>query len=236
MPFTAVHHYISVIGDAYASAERWQFGLRVGLGNAVPGNAAIALALSDDVSNWWSLAGGQFFGSVQTHRLVELKVATIDTDGEYLAGTYSASHFYVPPIQGGTLAPPGQVAQNSIVATLTTAIPRGLASKGRIYLPPSAHQTPAVDGLLSITIAKRIADSVKTLINGINADPTVGDVSVFSRGPAERGPDLPNGKPTYTYPNPGVTQVVTGVSVGRVVDTQRRRRRSLAELPVAATT
>lgn len=234
--FDDIHLYATVIGDSYNSTERWQFGFRMTAGALPNDPPTVAAALAPVVRTWWELAApNQYFGAVTTHRLVEIKVALIGKDGHYVPNTVPASYFYNPPVAGLEAVPAGQLAQNSIAATLTTATPRGLASKGRIFLPPSSRQLPLADGLLSANLAASIANSVKTLINNINGLPSVGDVAVFSRGKRVRGPNLPNGKWTWTFPNPGATHLVTGVSVGRVVDTQRRRRRKLAELPQKST-
>jgi hypothetical protein len=226
---------MTVIGDAYSAAEKWQFGLRM-IPGALPNDpATVVEALADDVFNWWTQAGTTSLSPVNTHRLTELKVALIGTNGEYVPDTFSVSHFYLPPTAGITAPPAGMTAQNTTAVTLTTAVPRGLASKGRVFLPPNGNMITASDGRIATSSALNLANSFKVLLNGINADTHVGDVVVMSRGRALRGPAKPNGQPTYTYPNPGATNKVTGCSVGRVIDTQRRRRRSLVEANVPST-
>ena len=236
MPYPAPYMYLTVIGDSYVAAEHWQFGLKITDGGL--SNLATVTAVQDDVQKWWigdssAYSGTTVFGSLTTHRLTEVKVARIGVDGTYPPTEASASHFFAPAAAGTNPPLAGQIAQGSLVATLTTALPRGLASKGRIFLPPSSRYAIAADGTMSVADATGIAASVRILINAINANPEVGNVAVFSRGRRLRGPDLPNGKPTYTFPNAGAMNNVTGVRVGRVVDTQRRRRRSLVENPVA---
>lgn len=234
MPFTSSHYYMTVIGDAYGATDRWQFGLRMTQPAAPPGTDVVVNGLWDDVSNWWTKSVGAGLFPSNTHRLTEVKVAWINIDGKYPSNFPSASHFFLPPIAGAGTPPAGQVAQNTAAVTLTTAVPRGLAAKGRCFLPPNANLITATDGRMATTQALNLAQSVWDLIKGINADPNVGDVVVMSRGRRLRGPAKPNGQPTYTYPNPGATNIVTGVSCGRVIDTQRRRRRSLIEANVAA--
>jgi hypothetical protein len=63
------------------------------------------------------------FESVSTHRLTEVKVARIDVAGTYPPAEVSYSHFYLPPIGGGASPPTGMLAQGTIAATLTTALP-----------------------------------------------------------------------------------------------------------------
>lgn len=228
--------YVSVIGDSYNAAEKWQFGLKLSDGGI--SNQVTVDAIWADIQKWWIADSTAYtpsngFFSLTTHRLTEVKVARILASGKYPPTEASASHFFVPAVAGANPPLAGQIAQGSLVATLTTSLPRGLASKGRVFLPPSARYNTTTSGLISTADATAIADSVRILITALNANPQVGNVQVFSRGKRQRGPDLPNGKRTYTYPNPGAAFNVTGVRVGRVIDTQRRRRRALVESPVA---
>lgn len=236
MPYPAVHQYVSVIGDAFNSTERWQFGFRITDGGV--SNEATALAISDDIEDWYRpnlpYGAGNIFNSLATHRLTELKVARIGVDGRYPEGEASYSHFYLPPIAGQTGKPAGMTAQDTTAVTLTTAVPRGLASKGRIYLPPHAQALPDATGLVPAATIEPVLQSMRTLINAINANAVVGNVAIFSRGKGVPSYNADRNRIEYTYPNPGAMNVVTGVAMGRVVDTQRRRRRQLVELPQVA--
>jgi hypothetical protein len=225
------HMYITVIGDAYNGAERWQFGLRTTYGGV--SNEATALALAPVIQSWWTATSSNdpdYFSPPTTHRLTELKVAHIQTDGLYPPDEASYSHFYLPPI-AGTIAPPeGQLPQATLVATLLTGVPRGLASKGRIYLPPTTRYKPDVaTGLIPSNYAQLYANNVMKLINAINATSVIGEVRVFSKGKGVKVDDPAHRRWEWTYPNPGVSSAVTAVRVGRVIDTQRRRRRQLGE-------
>lgn len=237
MTFPQAHQYVTVIGDSYGTLERWQFGFRLTSGGV--SNQATADAIKPYVLKWWVGTAAPYsvnsnFGSVSTHRLTEIKCANIETTGLYPPTLPSASSF-VNPITAGTNAPhAGMLPQGSLAMTLTTAVPRGLASKGRVYLPPSLRYQPFTDGLLPVAETQKLADSFLNLIKEINADPLVGNVAIFSRGKGVAAFDAVKKKVRYSYPGAGAVNNVTGVRVGRVVDTQRRRRRSLAELPVTA--
>lgn len=237
MTFPQAHQYVTIIGDAYGATERWQFGLRLTSGGV--SNQATADALKPIVLKWWLGTAAPYTVSAQfrpstTHRLTEIKCANIDVDGKYPPTLPSASAFFVPGQASSFTQPAGQIAQATIAATLFTALPRGLASKGRIYLPPSGWMLPGTDGLLPVPNAQAVADSVRILISEINADSVIGNVAIFSRGRGVPSPPVLGKKPKYTYPNAGAMNVVTGVRVGKVVDTQRRRRRSLVESPVTS--
>lgn len=224
MPYLRPHMYLSILGDAYGGTEHWQFGMRLfdgGLSGQVTADAAGPI-----VSSWWSNVNNGF---INTHRFTSVKCARIGVDGKYEPNTISGEWFAVPPVVGPTLWAADQQAipQNTIVGTLTTAVPRGYASKGRIYLPPQIYNVLS-DGLISATDATSVANSIKTLINNLVAHSVIGPVVIASRGKGVRSID-DKGKVHYTYPNPGAENNVTGVQVGRVVDTQRRRRRQLSE-------
>jgi hypothetical protein len=174
------------------------------------------------------VAGTSWF-PFTTHRLVELKVARLGVDGLYPPDEVAYSHFYLPPIAGVTAPWDGTVPQATISATLLTAKPRGLASKGRIYLPPCQRMSVDGSGLMAEANALAVANAVNLLVTTINANAEVGNVAIFSRGRREATFNPVTEKIEYTYPNPGAVENVTGVKVGRVVDTQRRRRRQMAE-------
>jgi hypothetical protein len=232
MTFAAVHQYLSVIGDCYGGRERWQFGLRV-TDTPASSNQDVALALAPVIEAWWrgtgAFASPNNLSPHPTHRLTEFKCARVGMDGTYPAGQVAYSHFFLPPIAGDgvdAFLPP----QLTLCVTLRTAIPRGLASHGRIYLPLSARYTvSSADGLMGDAGRDGMANSVKTLINQINAHTAVGTVQVMSKGKGVKVEDPVRKRYDWTYPDPGVSADVTHVEVGRAVDTQRRRRRQLAE-------
>lgn len=230
------HLYATIIGDAYGGLERWQFGFRL-LNITVPSQTSqqAALLLAPVVEAWWKGTG---YAPNQltvdpTHRLTELKVADVGQDGKYPVGVTSYSHFYLPALTGAAAFVSGSTPQDALCITLTTGKPRGYASKGRIYMPPVANFGVQVDGLLTTGTALTFANNFKKFITDINAIPELGPVSVMSRGKGEKVLNAARKRYDWTYPGVGYSQAVTGVRVGRVVDTQRRRRRSLVENPQA---
>lgn len=224
MAFPNTHMYLSIIGDAYGGTEHWQFGLRLTDGG-VNGQVTADWA-GPVVRDWWTNVN---HGFINTHRLTSVKCAQIGTDGKYVLNTVSGEFHVIPAVAGPTVWAADQqaVPQNTLVATLTTAVPRGYASKGRIYPPPQFYNVNN-DGLISANDALDAANSIKSLITNLNAVETIGNVIVASRGKGVVAFDA-KGKRSYTWPNQGVQRNVTGVEVGRVVDTQRRRRRQLLE-------
>jgi hypothetical protein len=108
---------------------------------------------------------------------------------------------------GGNLFP-NQVA---LAISLTTAVTRGAAHRGRFYMP-MPNITVVSDGLIAAANRDAVKGSADTFLAAINAVSANYDVAVFSRKA---------GNPAH--------RLVTGIEVGRVLDTQRRRRRQLVE-------
>jgi hypothetical protein len=120
---------------------------------------------------------------------------------------------------GTTYAP----AQISCVLSLRTAVERGLASKGRMYLPTvdGFGIVGPSDGLASASDVTRTSQACSAFITAINA------------AYVATGGDFLNGKVgVASDKGAGAFRVVTRVSVGRVPDTMRSRRHSLIENPI----
>lgn len=162
----------------------------------------------DDIAgvfaDWWptqSIASAAALTTVKFNR--------IGPDGRYESQDETILADIVPPVTGGGTS--GQPAQVALAITLDTNRLRGLAARGRFYLPvPSAPV--AADGLISTATAQLYADGATELINDLNA--ILGD-------------DRPIGVASDV--RQGAFQVVRQVRVGRVYDTIRSRRRALPE-------
>lgn len=206
-----------VIGGTLYS-ETWNTSLSVfGLPNQASDGTILA-SLASVVSGWFASTGttGPTFNS--NVKLTHIKFNRIGPDGTYV-DPVSQTHIYPTPVAGGGTAT-AVAPQLAVVASLRTAFERGRASKGRMYLPPAAgYVNPSgTDGRAATADAVRIATSVATLINSVNAamvtwngGSTGGNVAVMSNVGA------------------GAWHSVTEVRAGRVVDTMRSRRSSLEE-------
>lgn len=172
------------------------------------GAAAVAAAWktffqlsSSSISNKWSTTG--------------VKLATIGTDGKTI-GNEVAYHYEATPYTGaGAQHFPAQCA---LVCTLTSAVPRGLASKGRMYLPGVANSITDA-GKLSSTVSAAIATNLKAFFDTVNGSIDASGTIMLTS---------PGSKPPLV--GAGISRVVTGLRVGDVVDTQRRRRNQLVEV------
>jgi hypothetical protein len=196
------------LGLATAKLERWSIGLRL-----------------NNTGSYGSVTTPPLNAAFATHllpicspsvHLDQVKVANIGADGKYTGNPV----LYTGSGNGGGASPyyPFQVA---LTATLHTGT-RGASARGRIYLPCPAYAISTDDGSISAANATDAATRVAAFITDVNAamahsgTGTQPVVSIVS----SKGTVLP----------------VVSVSVGRVLDTQRRRRRSLPEQYVADVT
>lgn len=210
MVYTEAHWEHIVQGDMYNATETWQIGVRV----RVVDPASSPTQADADNLNATFLAHWNAMFLCNLFRWTGSKTTHVGADGLIYPGSVSRFHNNPAPIAGtqnGALAThfPSQCAH---VVTLTTSEPRGLAAFGRVYLPPECSILGA-DGRIAQAIAAPLATEVAGWLSDINNLGFVNAVAVMSKKGL------------------GTTHNVTGTRVGRVVDTQRRRRRSLEEPP-----
>jgi hypothetical protein len=148
-------------------------------------------------------------------KLEYLKLNVVDINGHYIENN-TLEYLYSPVLGGGSSANihPTQVA---LAVSLTTDFTRGHAHRGRFYLPMPCQQLDNVSGLVPASTALACATAAATFIDAFADQPGPDDLSTDMRVcvMSQRGM--------------GATNVVTGVAVGCVMDTQRRRRNSLPE-------
>jgi hypothetical protein len=205
--YDAAHIYLQW-GGLLPGGEQWSCGLRL----AGPPSEAVAKAASlvdDWGANIKTFHENGSTGISPRALLSYVKANAISGNGHYSADVTNMTAYANIP-GGGTVGntPPNQVA---LCVTLTTGFSRGPAHKGRIYLPLPTFGIDA-SGAFAAANAQAVSGTVDTLIANLNGVDAAWDVSVFSRkaGAAAHRP-------------------VTGNLVGRVYDTQRRRRRSMVE-------
>ncbi len=218
----------TISGQSFGGAEIWSTSFYIGSVEADVSNPTQQFA--DAIRTAWTA----FFQNVGVQMgtnwtTKEIKLAQVGTDGK----TSLSNVIYAPygtPIAGtyGSNVYPPQV---SVAATLEHTGARGLAAKGRMYLPGIARSVTAT-GMMDTTSCTAIATALKTFLDAVNtAAPTGERVILASQGRRTKGAD---GK--YTpVPGTAVNAVVDRVKVGSVFDTQRRRRNNLVELYQSAT-
>lgn len=205
MPVAGHLHTIQ-FGGKMAVTEGWSCSLHF-----LTAGAAFASLnpLKAAILAWWrdpnSLINGlATLNFVKANEIVPLTGKYLDT-----AGSNGVVFNDEAPANATTRVPP----QLTIAHTLRTASQRGLASRGR-YFPPTGISTVDVNGQLDSGQCAGLASVAKGLLDSINSLDG-GRVVVFSK----KGQS---------------TMVVTSVAVGTVIDTQRRRRKSLKETYMAA--
>ena len=150
-----------VLSGPLFTAEEWSFGLSLvpegGGGGSAPAEvpAALVTACTTFVS---AVAGNRA-------RLDTVKLNEIGPDGRYTRDQ-TVLHEYVPPV-GGNVA--GYHApQVALAVTLETGVRRGLAARGRFYIPDPRYSMQT-DGRLSVADATTDATAATTFIDAINA-------------------------------------------------------------------
>ena len=138
-----------------------------------------------------------------------IKLNEIGPDGRYTNPTSSVEHFFETPVPAaGTIQLPPQCA---VAVSLLTDNKRGLAHRGRFYLPAIGQPT-GPDGRLTTTRQSGLLTEAAALVASLNT---------------ALGPNFILG--VTSDRRTGAQNTVTSLAVGRVVDTIRSRRRSLEE-------
>ena len=214
-------HKVTFSGESFGGAEEWSTSLNIGFESADAGD--VQQSAVDAIAAMWET----FFTNPQSKfnnswSTTQVKVARFNTNGK--TDLAQVRYFgYGTPLLGGFVGNPFP-AQISLAATLESAISRGPASKGRMYLPGIVASIGGNGKIVSGDVIG-IADNFEQFISELNNSTDVpGTVILASPG---RGTPFP-GDFSDNY-LPPTNARVTRVRVGDVMDTQRRRRNSLVE-------
>ncbi len=213
--FSSAHKLLSVFGTAFGT-ETWSFGIRIepvlGVDTPLPtqaqADACAALALA-----WWNNVNTPFGTSTV---LQGVKLAPIAVNGHY-PPTGISYIGDVNPDDAGAISTNIHPPQCALVATLLSAtIPRGRGHSGRIYLPAPALSISSSGNMGDMTAL--FATPLTTFVQGLNNSALLGNCVIMSRESVKAGVTLP-----------AQSSFVGSIRVGNVMDTQRRRRRSIVE-------
>lgn len=222
MPYAHAVKRVTISGNCYGGAEIWSTGFYVGSVGADVSNPTQAFA--DAIRTAWTAFWGSATSYVSSNFKVDnVKVAQVGTDGK----TSLSNVIYAPygTALAGTASSPILPPQIALVASLENAGARGLAAKGRMYLPGIAA-TLTTTGQISTTNASTIAANMKTFLDAVNAAAPTGEKVIL----ASQGRRTKNADGSYSVvPGTAVNALVTRVRVGTVYDTQRRRRNAMVE-------
>lgn len=224
-------HLLLQFGGSLYGSEIWSCGIRVarpietGLGDLPE------TYVDDYVNDIRAFINTTYFNDQTTLDFV--KCNKIGPDGRYMSSTHTVERQLAGTTgalaqgrgTGGSYVPP----QSSLAVTLHTAKQRGPGSRGRFYVPaPVAAASVLADGRLPDpasggSLYANFVGHCVTFIRNLNNMPLVDP---------DNAPRVVVATPGGRNMPEGDNIVVTGVSVGRVVDTQRRRRNALEEAPV----
>lgn len=214
-------HYLVQFGGALYGSEIWSCSFR--MANALGTMPApIDTVLDDLLGDVKAFINTATFSQAVTLNFV--KMNPIDELGHYadktrtyeriLSGTGTGLLNTVSGT-GGSFPPP----QCAIVASLRTNRLRGVGSAGRFYLPaPTAVGSVGSNGLLPIANRDAVQAAVHTFLQNVNNWPGIDNWTL---------PYVVVASPGGKNQLEGLNEKVTGVGVGRVVDTVRRRRNDL---------
>lgn len=206
-PFDSSHVYVQW-GGGLPGAETWSCGFRMWKagGSAEADAASMLVGIGAALVAFHSAA----VTNISSHcTLSFVKVNTIGTDGKYVGdGTTEATYADVP---GGAVSSYVMPNQTALAISTITGFSRGVAHRGRFYLPLPQIDLGA-DGRMPTTKASQIRDSALTMRTAVNSAGAGHVMTVMSRKAGAPG-----------------HRAITGFEVGTVLDTQRRRRRSLLE-------
>jgi hypothetical protein len=160
----------------------------------------------DDWSTWLTSPDSQVPSSV---KLLETVFYEVGTDGKITADPVRSTG---APVSGSYSPSSSHPWQCSVVVTLVAGA-RGKGRFGRIFLPPQIYPI-TTDGLIESSRQTAMFTSAKALLTNLSD---------------RSGPDTGWGLKVIGRTGSGTSRDVTEVRMGKVADTQRRRRRSLDE-------
>jgi hypothetical protein len=180
--------------------ESWSFSFR-----GVP-VASISQTMADAVMGH----AVAFFGNPDAHisdafALQTVKLSNIGADGRVSGTVYTAT---TEDAYGDSAVGPLPF-QCALAVSLRTGL-RGPSRRGRFYLPGPASVVRKEDGELPVAFRDAVSGAVSTFLTALRDDADILWTMQINS-------------------SKGIVTLVNGFQIGRVVDTIRRRRRSLKE-------
>lgn len=205
--FDSTHFYLQW-GGKLPGGEQWSCGLRMRnkSGAGFEWTSGMQAAVATAVQAYHTSNSSQVSADA---KLSFVKFNLINAEGRYAEATTHET--LLADIPGSGASPAIYPNQIALAVSLVTGFSRGPAHRGRFYLPLPAFPV-AGDGLISDEHRDFARTAATTLLTALNAVSANWEVAVFSRKLGAAG-----------------NRRVTGIEIGRALDTQRRRRRSLTE-------
>lgn len=215
---------VTISGTTLSGTETWSTGFF--MGSPTADMTAVSAPMSQTIATAWQTFFTHADSSISSaYKTVQVKSALLNTDGTTDLDNIDY-YTYPTPISGQNVGGP-MPPQIALVATLTSDNQRGLAAKGRMYLPGVNAAISSTTGKISSSATNNIKGTLKTFLDAVNVGTGVsGKIILASKGRKVTGGGVPAGDTVYAG---GVSAWVTGIRIGDVYDTQRRRREQLAE-------
>lgn len=204
MAFEGNHLYLQW-GGKLPGAESWSCGLRL-YGTTLGAETSAQSLLSGAAAAVSAYHQDTGLALSPNAKLSFVKLNAIDTEGRYLNQLTNQS--ILADLAGGGGSAPVYPNQIALAISLTTGFSRGRAHSGRYYLPMPTFGLDSA-GRFAAPNADAASDATDSFVAALNGLSAGWKVAVMSKL--------------------GTHRLVTGNRVGRVYDTQRRRRRSLVE-------
>lgn len=205
-PFLARHLYLQW-GGKLPSGEQWSCGVRMIRGTGVERDPfSMLTAATNAVKAMHQDANLQIGAGA---KLSSVKLNVILPSGHYEGDGSNVA--ILADLPGGGPATQKYPNQIALCVSLLTGFSRGSAHRGRFYLPLPCYTLDSA-GLISagsVDVAKPVIATFVGALNAIHESWVVGVCSRKAGAPAERA--------------------VLDWKIGRVYDTQRRRRKSMLE-------
>lgn len=212
---------VTFSGTMWGGQEEWSTGLYLGLKDADAPTPTQAAA-DQCCEAFRSMFVNGNMGISNAYQFTKTKLAAIDASGH----TIDSEVLYAAPSgsnSGGNITDrvPSQVA---LVVTMLSNRPRGLAAKGRMYLPGVSHKVNTSGRIDINPVVNNMAGLLKTFFDSMRNDADIpGQPILAAKGTGAL--------PALTAQN----DYITKIRVGDVYDTQRRRRNGLSEAYVNQT-
>jgi hypothetical protein len=231
MAYSAVRWTLE--GNCFGGTEIWSTGFWTGNDASDLPGTSVPQATVDAVATAWQT----FFTSsnsniASVYKAVSVKAAYFhsefdDTDiSEYGTPTVKT---YTTPLSGGGIISAPLPPQLACCVSFTSGYHTGTAARGRMFLPGVNCSLDGATGRMVSTYRNQVATGMQTFVNAVNTATVPGSAGkMILVGRAGLGTVAPH-EPKNAY--------ITGLKVGDIFDTQRRRRNGIREtyygLPVA---
>jgi hypothetical protein len=214
---------VTISGTCFGGLEEWSTGFYLGHDdeNALDPGTTSASAIAARWTTFFTHNNAYVSSAYKTN---SVKVSLLELDGDVDLSSIDIYDYpaAITGVNGGSPLPP----QLALAATLTSDNQRGLASKGRMYLPGVNLPMTATTPWIQPTEQGLMATKLQEFFNGVNDEFNLpGRVVLASKGHKVPGSPDPD---DYSYTG-GINRYVTGLNIGNVYDTQRRRRGDLVE-------